>query len=184
VSERGYTVELRTVPQPTLLESDVAKIAAYFGGRKRPSVVVSADLLTRVITLRYTIDASNPHDALMSSFPYMLTTLDRCRAVARAEIAEAAVFPELPEDQFASARDDLVGTQELANRLGISRERVRQYQEMGRFPRPLVTVRGTHVWRWGDIVDWLAVGGRRASGHPRKVEKSAEPKKVRRRVAV
>lgn len=65
------------------------------------------------------------------------------------------------QDEFASARDDVVGTPEVAARLGISRQRIAQLVEQrGRFPHPIATVRGTHVWRWGDIADWIAAGAR------------------------
>ncbi len=68
------------------------------------------------------------------------------------------------QDEFASARDDVVGTPEVAARLGISRQRIAQLVERrGRFPHPIATVRGTHVWRWGDIADWIAACARHAS---------------------
>jgi len=59
------------------------------------------------------------------------------------------------------ARDDVVGTPQVADRLGISRQRVAQLvAQQGRFPTPIATVRGTHVWEWGDIADWIAAGAR------------------------
>src|SRR5207253_7260029 len=86
--------------------------------------------------------------------------LDRA-GVENAEIVDFAVVQDLPEDEFASARDDILGTPDVAARLGISRQRVAQLVDQpGRFPHPIATVRGTHVWRWGDIADWIAAGAR------------------------
>ncbi len=82
-------------------------------------------------------------------------------AVGRPRIVDFRVLEDLADDAFASARDDVVGTPEVAARLGVSRQRVAQLVEQkGRFPTPIATVRGTHLWEWGDIADWIAAGAR------------------------
>jgi len=59
-------------------------------------------------------------------------------------------------------RHELVSGGEVARRLKISRERVRQLSENpARFPPPLATIGRDRVWRWVDVVDWAAARGRR-----------------------
>jgi len=59
-------------------------------------------------------------------------------------------------------RHELVSGGEVARRLKISRERVRQLEREPRaIPPPLATVGRDRVWRWVDVVDWAAARGRR-----------------------
>lgn len=66
-------------------------------------------------------------------------------------------------------RSEIVSAAEIARRLRVSRERVRQLaEEPGRFPTAVGNIRGSRAWRWGDVSDWVAAGGRRRPGRPRK----------------
>lgn len=50
--------------------------------------------------------------------------------------------------------DELVTGAEVARRLGLSRERVRQLAQRDDFPRPLGRVGNAIVWRWPDVDEW------------------------------
>jgi predicted DNA-binding transcriptional regulator AlpA len=56
--------------------------------------------------------------------------------------------------------DDLVSGAEIARRIGVSRERVRQLAEREEFPPALGRVGSAKIWRWSDVERWLAVTGR------------------------
>lgn len=62
--------------------------------------------------------------------------------------------------------DDLVGTAEIASRLGVSRPQVvhdwrRRYKD---FPKPVTTLSHFHVWDWNDIYTWAKRTGRMRNG--------------------
>lgn len=159
--KRGYVVEAQTAPLETLDEETLeAFSAALFRDRQLAGPAPAANLLTRVLSARTSIDAESPEDAFTTAVARIRAALRRA-GVGEPELTEVSVLIELPEDEQASARDDLVGTPDVAARLGVSRQRVAQLVEQpGRFPTPVTTVRGTHVWRWGDIADWIAAGNR------------------------
>ena len=163
--KRGYVVEAQTAPLDALDEKILQAVAdVLFRDRQLAGPAPSANLLTRVLSVRASVDAESPEDALMTAIARIRAALKRA-GLGEPELTEASVLLELPEDEHAAARDDLVGTPDVAERLGISRQRVAQLvAEPGRFPTPVTTVRGTHVWRWGDIADWSASGGRGAPG--------------------
>lgn len=54
---------------------------------------------------------------------------------------------------------DLVNTTEIADRIGRTRQTVRQYVDglrgPGRFPAPLGAPGGVRVWDWGSVNEWL-----------------------------
>ncbi len=160
-TKKSFTVEVQTAPlepiERGLLEAFSAALSA---DRELAGPSAGLNALTRVLSVRASIDAVAPEDALKRVIGRVRLALKRS-GVSNAELTEAVVQRDLEQDAFASARDDLVGTPEVAERLGISRQRVAQLVDKpGRFPHPVATVRGTHVWRWGDIVDWLAAGKR------------------------
>jgi hypothetical protein len=58
--------------------------------------------------------------------------------------------------------DDLVGTAEIAERLGVRRVGVvhdwrRRYED---FPEPVTTVSHVHVWLWTEVRSWAERSGR------------------------
>lgn len=58
--------------------------------------------------------------------------------------------------------DHLVGTSEIAKRLGLKRynlvnDWIRRYED---FPTPIATVSGVKVWDWPDIETWARATGR------------------------
>ena len=58
-------------------------------------------------------------------------------------------------------QDGLVTRREIARRLGISSERVRQLGMHREFPRPAGRVGRAIAWRQDDIADWARHKGRR-----------------------
>lgn len=59
-----------------------------------------------------------------------------------------------------SELDQLVSGADVARRLGVSRERVRQLAERDDFPEPLGKIGPAIVWRWADVEQWAAATGR------------------------
>ncbi len=73
-----------------------------------------------------------------------------------------------PAGSHESEREEVLSAAEVARRLGVSRERVRQLaEEPGRFPTAVGKTGKSRAWRWGDVADWVAAGGRRPPGRPR-----------------
>jgi predicted DNA-binding transcriptional regulator AlpA len=58
-------------------------------------------------------------------------------------------------------RDELVTGAEIARRLGVSRERVRQLAEETGFPPALGRLGASKVWRWADVRAWAKETGRK-----------------------
>lgn len=62
--------------------------------------------------------------------------------------------------------DDLVGTAEIAERLGLSNLNLvhdwrRRYED---FPEPIAMVSSVHVWLWTEIRTWAEQTGRLRQG--------------------
>lgn len=51
----------------------------------------------------------------------------------------------------------LVGSQEIAVRLDISRQRVRQIGARDGFPEPIATISNGRIWRADDVEAWIAI---------------------------
>lgn len=161
MEKRWYTVTTSTGPLEELSDELLESLAtALAKSRGLKGTVASGNTLTRTLSIRGSVEVPGVADAILAAFQDVGKALQRA-GVENADIVDFAVVQDLPEDEFASARDDIVGTPDVAARLGISRQRVAQLvEQQGRFPHPIATVRGTHVWRWGDIADWVAAGAR------------------------
>jgi len=161
VEKRWFTVTTSTGPLEGFSDELLEAVAtALAKSRHMKGTVASGNALTRTVSVRGSVEVSGVADAIPAAFEDLGKALDRA-GVKNAQIVDFAVVQDLPEDEFASARDDILGTPDVAARLGISRQRVAQLVDQpGRFPHPIATVRGTHVWRWGEIADWIAAGAR------------------------
>lgn len=58
--------------------------------------------------------------------------------------------------------DELVGTAEIATRLGVGRPQVvhdwrRRHPD---FPEPIATLSHFHIWTWPDVAAWAEATGR------------------------
>ena len=178
--ELAYRVQLTSAPlrelQGAYLERFLdAFTAVVHKDRHLRGATTSADLLLRRIYLTAVIEdaGGDPRTALAlvsEAFHAGARAASEKLRLERVGVHVVESLVEVLEDDEED-RQELLGTPDIAMRLGISRERVRQLVAMpGRFPLPVARVRGTHVWRWGDIADWLAVDGRRKPGRPRKVQ--------------
>jgi predicted DNA-binding transcriptional regulator AlpA len=56
--------------------------------------------------------------------------------------------------------ETLVSGADIARRLGVSRERIRQLAERDDFPEPLGKIGPAIVWRWADVEQWAVATGR------------------------
>jgi predicted DNA-binding transcriptional regulator AlpA len=175
VDNRSYTVSTSTGPIEQLDDDLLESVAtALAKSRRLRGAVASGNTLSRTLSVRGSVEVADVANATLAALEDVSKALRRA-GVQNAEIVDFAVIRDLPEDEFASARDDIVGTPDVAARLSISRQRVAQLVEQrGRFPSPIATVRGTHVWRWGDIADWIAAGARDMRRRHTQVDDAAE----------
>ena len=65
----------------------------------------------------------------------------------------------------------LGGVSELADRLGISRQRVAELRGRQDFPQPVADLSSGPVWDMADIDRWMASGARRRPGRPSSAER-------------
>jgi predicted DNA-binding transcriptional regulator AlpA len=57
--------------------------------------------------------------------------------------------------------DDLVGSAEIAKRLGIARQSVHQLQKRhSEFPLPVARLEQAQVWSWSEVEGWARATGR------------------------
>ncbi len=71
-------------------------------------------------------------------------------------------------DRRNSVQPVLVGVSEIAQMLGLTRQRVSTLSKRSDFPSPLATLASGPVWRAGDLTTFAA-GWRRSPGRPRTV---------------
>ncbi len=55
---------------------------------------------------------------------------------------------------------ELVGVAEIAEMIGVSKQRVHQLASREDFPRPVASLIAGTIWRRDDIVDWARRTGR------------------------
>lgn len=157
---RGYTIHMTSKPIPNLGEGTLIEFSEWLD-RERGIVapVPAANLVTGSLRLTASVDATTLVEALGKARRAFERAMNNA-GVAGGEVIEA----EIEEAQDDGDRHELVTGAEVARRVGISRERVRQLAtQIGRFPPAAATVGGYRIWRWGDIADWAQVQGRSVS---------------------
>jgi len=183
--KRAYTLQLRTAPLPVMSIEILERFSeVLFDDRRLTGSAASAHLATRALVVRTGVVASGPAEAVSIA-------VDRAARAARAAGCVGVDFPDItvvldPDQETNYARDELLSGADVARELGISRERVRQLATTkGHFPSAFARVGSAKLWRYGDIADWLAIGGRRKSGRPRapEIARSSAPKRHRKRRA-
>lgn len=66
-------------------------------------------------------------------------------------------------------REQLVGVAEIAEKLGVSRQRVNQIvQTHYDFPTPLAELSAGRIWRLRDVEKWIKAHPVRRSGRPKR----------------
>lgn len=68
---------------------------------------------------------------------------------------------------------DLAGLAEIADLLGVSRERVRQLRAEAGFPEPVAELQATPLWRRSEVAAWDAGRPRRPGRRPQKLDEAA-----------
>jgi predicted DNA-binding transcriptional regulator AlpA len=156
--KQTYIVELRSGPIEGLDADVLARFSdEIFEDHRLLGPAPSADLALRVLEVRTAVEAQDPTlalDAAIAAF---------ARAAKRGHIDDVHVVDGsvwLDDDSEYDRRELLSGA-DIAERLGISRQRIAQLvAEKGRFPIPVATFGTISVWHWGDVADWIAAGGR------------------------
>ena len=70
----------------------------------------------------------------------------------------------MPERKGYRLTVDLLSTVEIAELLGVTRQRVDQLSRSDQFPEPAAELAIGRVWTRADIVDWATRTGRLPSG--------------------
>jgi predicted DNA-binding transcriptional regulator AlpA len=96
--------------------------------------------------------------------------LDRWTIVA----VEALAAAELDRRNATAQIPDIVGTRELMNLLGISRQRLDVLRHQLGFPAPVVVLAATPVWDRAAIDAWVEQWDRR-TGRPKRRTRSQQP---------
>lgn len=155
MTRHSYTVHILSTPLSELSEERLlALVEALETERRIVAPVTSANSVTGTVGATVSVDASRPQDALDLALESFLKAARKAE-IPDVEIAEATV-EATTEDEHD--RHELVSGAEVARRIGLSRERVRQIVD--RLPTPVARVGSTRVWRWGDIADWRAAKDR------------------------
>lgn len=135
-----YTVELTVITENPLTEdalADVAEIGGAAGGN------VGEKRLTTTLTL--------PAESLGAA---MLAAARKITAVAPGQVvmASAAEVDEFDRQmEFINQRSELVGMSEVAELLGLSRQRVNEMvRDRNDVPMPVVRLKAGPVWRKSD----------------------------------
>lgn len=165
-----HTVEIRTgALEAALTEEQLERFsAALFVNRTIAGPVVSVDPTINALEVRASVDAARTAEAIATVVEAVH------RALNAAEIkATQGRIEGWPDNINVDYPDELVNGGEVARRLQISRERLRQLVTEGRMPRPVAETERDRIWRWGDVAEWAAVTSRKTKVARRRAKKSA-----------
>jgi len=107
-----------------------------------------------------TVDAAGPVEAIQSAIAALMV---RGAVIAAEAITEEVADSRLAEPPFP----ELVGVTEVADLLGVSRQRLSKLRERHEFPAPVAVLSAGPVWRRGDL-STFAGGWQRKAGRPPK----------------
>ena len=170
---QSYTVDIESAPLAKKVTPEAldAYAAALFADRSIAGPAPSANLATNTVALSTSIDGPSPDYA----FKVTGTSFFDAAKSAGLGTPTIAIFNVELDRVDQADRRELVSGGEVARRLKISRERVRQLSgNPARFPAPIATVGRDRVWRWVDVVDWYAQQHRLAYGEDRPRSKPAK----------
>jgi predicted DNA-binding transcriptional regulator AlpA len=154
---RNFTVNFTTRPMRSLSDSDFARfVSALELAPELAAPAPAAHFTTGTLRLTASVDGASEEAAFsraVRAFRRVLSNLSVPTAIAEATIEE--------DNGETISRHELVTGAEVARRLGISRERVRQLAaDKKRFPQARFALGKAFVWHWGDIIDWADIEGR------------------------
>lgn len=61
----------------------------------------------------------------------------------------------MPPDNLRGVAEELVGTAEVAELLGLTRQRVQQLARDPGFPAPIAKLSAGWIWRRADVEQWI-----------------------------
>src|SRR3989304_2232822 len=101
---RSYTIETSTAPLEPADEQGLQRSAkALFAARHLAGPVPGLNTLTRVLTVRTSVDSMSPEGAITAALARVRRALKPAGG-RDLELTEASVVLDLPDDEFASAR--------------------------------------------------------------------------------
>jgi hypothetical protein len=161
-----YTVEVRTgAIEHELLSPLLDRFASsIFADRHLLGPAILHDALVNALELRATVKAARADIAIGNVVDAFERALKAAHIVATQSRIEA-----WQDIEGVDWPDELVNGGEVARRLKISRERLRQLvtEKPLRIPRPVAETERDRIWRWGDIAEWAALK-ERATKVPRR----------------
>jgi predicted DNA-binding transcriptional regulator AlpA len=163
----SHTVEVRTGSieheiHDALLERFASTLIA---DKSLAAPAVSFDPTMKAIEVRASVDTTRTVEAIKT----VVDAIDRALRAAHI-IATQNRIEAWPDIIGVDWPDELVNGGEVARRLQISRERVRQLlaDKPPRFPRPVAETERDKIWRWGDVAEWAALTERKAKAPRRR----------------
>jgi predicted DNA-binding transcriptional regulator AlpA len=167
--KRRYIVDLHSSPLSVPLDDRIMELFAVGAQKGRiRDPFISGNLATNTVDLSVGIAATGPARALHAAVLIFEQAVREAR-LGDTHASEASV--EL-DTGAGPLRQELLTGAEVARRIGVSRQRVSQLASTHRFPKPVTNAGGYLVWRWGDILDWVAVN-RRPTPKTRRLARSA-----------
>ena len=170
----SHTVEVRTRTidhevHAALLERFAATL---FADKAIAGPAISFDATMNAIEVRASVDAGRADAAVKAVVGAMNRALRAAHIIATQSRIEAwadIIGVDWP--------DELINGGEVARRLQMSRERVRQLlaEKPPRFPRPVAETERDKIWRWGDVAEWAAVMQRKTKIPRRRKAKAILP---------
>jgi hypothetical protein len=162
---KGWAVTLEyegTVPVDDLLDALVGHGATIAAGDRRWSVTLSVH------------DDVPAPKAAMLALTYVQRAAARCLGTAAPALGQmitmsAITFAEQDRLLDEPAFPKLVGIAEIAELLGVSRQRASELQTRPGFPAAVAKLKSGPVWRKGDL-SRFADTWERKSGRPRRAE--------------
>lgn len=142
-------------------------------------VAASQNLVQGTIGIRYNVDATDANRAISAGLRVLRA------AIGVKRLAPGSVVALEAEPYIDPEQNELVSQAEIARRLGISRQRVKQLvEERKDFPAPAQTLAGPRgtLWRWGGIDAWNNAVERR-TGRPKTKRSPTEVEGFRSRNA-
>ena len=174
----SHTVEVRTGPiDDTLTPEQLERFAdAILGDKTIAGPAVLHDGVVNALEVRASVDTTRTVEAILAMTSAMARALRIAGITATQGRIEA--WRDIAGVEWP---DELVNGGEVARRLQISRERVRQLlaEKPSRFPRPVAETERDRIWRWGDVAEWAAIAERRTKVPRRRRRALAETLEIR-----
>lgn len=154
MKNEDYTVELVLKTLAPLTEETLFAVAELGGA-------AGGNVGGRRLEVTMTVTAAHPHLAIDKA---LRKVVDLVHFV----IASTAAMTIEEFDRREAERSALVGVAEVAEMLGVSRQRVTALSKRDDFPAPLQRLASGPVWRGGDLSTfkegWQRKGGRPSKG--------------------